>query len=426
MAFALGNGHSLMVKQPGGSLWVAGSNAFGQLGLGAIGGKKSSFEQVIKDGVEAVAAGDSYSMVLMQDGTVLSAGKNDVGQLGLGSSFGSKVVSFTQVRGIKGAAKLVAAGGSHSMVVTNDGKLWATGNNKYGQNGFGGYGRSRRDDFTEVTRVTDDVIAIALGNSHSILLLKEGGTVWASGNNDKGQLGLGSTEGHYNSFKQVTSLAQLVVTAVAAGGSHSLALAQDGTLWVTGDASSGQLGTGSTSQRKSFTKVESVEKFKAVSAGSAYSLALSTKGGLLVAGSNVKGQLGDGSMETSKNFKLVGGVGALEAVYAGGRHSAIVKQDGKAYVAGENVDGQLGLGLSGLSSSKTFAMIPGDQYTAYYVTMLLLLNHSLSDPDICLHNESGFEGCFSPPAAPTCVCDPCFTNSTRLYCSHASHLRGQH
>ena len=147
---------------------------------------------------------------------------------------------------------------------------------------------------------------------------------------------------------------------------------------------------------------------------------------MLVAGSNGKGQLGDGSMENSKSFKLVGSVGALEAVYAGGRHSAIVKQDGKAYVAGENVDGQLGLGLSGLSSSKTFVMIPGDQRTAYYVTLLLLLNHSRSDPGIRLHNESGFGGCFSPPAAPTCAFDPCFTNSTGLYCSHASHLRGQH
>ena len=196
---------------------------------------------------------------------------------------------------------------------------------------------------------------------------------------------------------------------------------------MAGENTDGQLGDGS--QRSSSAFLQAISSgVKAVAAGASHSVVVKQDGSVWTTGQNTYGQLGDASMETSKTFKLVGGVGAVEAVYAGGRHSAIVKQDGKAYVAGDNVDGQLGLGLPGLSSSSKFlAVIPGDHHTASYVILLLLLNHSRSGPDIRLHNESGCEGAF--PHKPRQHAYAIFASPTPpagLYCSRASHSRGQH
>ena len=95
--------------------------------------------QVISSGVEAVAAGYDHSMVLKQDGSVWTTGSNHFGQLGdAPETFSSE---FVQV--IAGGVQAVAAGNWHSMVVKSDGSLWAMGANRYGQLGDGST-RSKR------------------------------------------------------------------------------------------------------------------------------------------------------------------------------------------------------------------------------------------------------------------------------------------
>ena len=81
------------------------------------------------------------------------------------------------------------------------------------------------------------IVAIAMSSSHS-LALREDGTVWAWGLGESGQLGNGT-----NTIKQLTPVQVLGtggagyltgVVAIAAGGYHSLALKNDGTVWAWG------------------------------------------------------------------------------------------------------------------------------------------------------------------------------------------------
>ena len=81
---AAGNGYSMLLKQDG-SMWVAGKNRRGQLGVGSI-VREKKFVRVSFSGGQSISVGfGAHSMVLKQDNSVWATGRNDVGQLGDGS-----------------------------------------------------------------------------------------------------------------------------------------------------------------------------------------------------------------------------------------------------------------------------------------------------------------------------------------------------
>jgi sugar lactone lactonase YvrE len=88
--------------------------------------------------------------------------------------------------------------------------------------------------------VATNVMAVAAGEYHS-LFVKSGGTSWAMGYNNYGQLGNGTTA---NTNKPVNITSNVV--AVAGGRSHSLFVKSDGTSWAMGYNNYGQLGNGTT------------------------------------------------------------------------------------------------------------------------------------------------------------------------------------
>ena len=99
------------------------------------------------------------------------------------------------------------------------------------------------------------------------------GTLWATGYNGNGQLGLGDTT-HRLSWVQSLS----GVAAVAGGGYHSFALKPDGTLWATGHNYYGQLGLGDRPHRSSWALA--LSGVAAVASGGYHSFALKSDGGL--------------------------------------------------------------------------------------------------------------------------------------------------
>ena len=83
----------------------------------------------------------------------------------------------------------VVAGSSHSLHLTSDGRVYACGNNMYGQLGVGD--NNNLSTFTLVpTTTTAPIISIVAGTFHSFLLTSDG-RVYACGYNGSGQLGLG-------------------------------------------------------------------------------------------------------------------------------------------------------------------------------------------------------------------------------------------
>jgi len=138
--------------------------------------------------------------------------------------------------------------------------------------------------------------AVAAGKTHS-LVLTESGEVYAWGDNDDGQLGLGDREERLTPTK-VEGLPK--VKAIAAGGAHSLALTESGEVYAWGWNREGQLGLGEMGDwkvRLTPTKVEGLPKVKAIAAGGGYSLALTESGEVYAWGNNAIGQLGLGDRE---------------------------------------------------------------------------------------------------------------------------------
>ncbi len=117
------------------------------------------------------------------------------------------------------------------------------------------------------------------------------GTVNTWGYNNLGQLGDGSTTNKL--LPQAINLNG--VTAIAAGGAHSLALKSDGTVWSWGNNGSGQLGDGTGTNRLTPVQVPGFSGARAIAAGWYHSLALKQDGTVWAWGSNTFGQLGDGT-----------------------------------------------------------------------------------------------------------------------------------
>ena len=326
-----------MLKQDG-TVWAAGGNSFGQLGIDPASDiTVLNFVEVVAGGAEAVATGSRHSMVLkkgLADGSVWCTGRNTNGQLGDGSNVDRH--SFVQV--ILSYAKAIAAGTRHSLVMMRDGSVRATGYNLYGQLGDGSMNQKSR--FIQV--ISRGAKAIAAGSDHS-MVLKQDGSVWTTGLNWSGQLGDGSSSPKRN-FVQVVSSQGM---AISAGGYHSLVLKQDGTVWATGENKYGQLGDGTKAVRYFMHPV--AQNAKGIAAGYDNSMVLKQDGSVWTTGRNSFGQLGDGTTTSRISFVEVIPSSdvitrTVKTVAAGDGHSMVLRYDGSLWATGVNGCGQIGDG----------------------------------------------------------------------------------
>lgn len=186
--------------------------------------------------------------------------------------------------------------------------------------------------------------AVAGGGTHS-LVLKTDGTVWSFGANASGQLGDGTATGRSTPV-QVAGLTG--VTAIAAGSAHSVALKSDGTVVAWGMNSYGQLGDGTTTQRNQPTPVPGLTGVTAIAAGGNHTLALKSDGSVVAWGYNLAGQIGDGTAGSGNNrtspVAVSGLTSGVIAIAGGANHSLAAKSDGTVYGWGTNGSGQLGDG----------------------------------------------------------------------------------
>jgi alpha-tubulin suppressor-like RCC1 family protein len=177
-----------------------------------------------------------------------------------------------------------------------------------------------------------------------VLALLQTGQVFASGVNNVGQLGDGTT---INRSKPVRVQGLSHVKAISAGGFSSLALLDDGTVMAWGDDQVGQLGDGSF-QTDSVVPVKVNQSgVTAISAGLAHELALLTDGTAMAWGFNRAGQLGDGNVGTNRALPVaVNGLTGVAAVSAGGSHSLALLSTGAVMAWGDDEVGELGNGVN--------------------------------------------------------------------------------
>jgi len=191
--------------------------------------------------------------------------------------------------------------------------------------------------------------AVAAGGSHTVSL-KSDGTVWTWGGNNFGQLGDGTT----NSGTVPVRVSGLTsVVAVAAGTQHTVILKSDGTVWTWGYNFYGQLGDGTTTNRTIPTPVNGLSGVVAVAAGGNFTVALKSDGTMWAWGRNAEGQLGDGTTTLRTTAVQVSGLSGVLKMTAGAFHVLALKNDGTVYAWGSNFLGQLG---DGTSTNRTMAV----------------------------------------------------------------------
>ena len=176
----------------------------------------------------------------------LAWGRNDAAQLGSGDAAPRRAPLLQTPLSGAGASALrfaaISASSGHALGLTADGRVWAWGQ---GADAALGQGPGAPASPTSAPLpVTGGglgalvVTAVAAGGAHS-LALTSGGAVYSWGDNSRGQLGRGDAPATPG---RVPFPAGVAITALAAGRAHSLALAADGAVWAWGDNGAAQLG----------------------------------------------------------------------------------------------------------------------------------------------------------------------------------------
>ena len=231
-----------------GTLWMMGYNEFGQFGFGSNGDQISSPTQVPGTTWKHITTGrDSGFVSIKTDGTMWSWGRNGNGTLGLGNQ--TSISSPAQVPGTTWLGITMQA--QTTQAIKTDGTLWVWGGNGYGTLGL----NNTTSHYSPVqlgTNTTWRNCGVTVGDGQ--LAFKTDGTLWSWGRNESGDLGL-NNRSEYSSPMQVgTDTTWVNATASYAQGAV-LATKTDGTLWAWGNNSKGNLGQNNNIQRSSPTQV---------------------------------------------------------------------------------------------------------------------------------------------------------------------------
>lgn len=186
------------------------------------------------------------------------------------------------------------------------------------------------------------------GNHFSVFLDTETNTLYTSGENVVGQLGIGTTGFDVKTPVEVSMPEGFdsKIVSVSAGLLHTTFLTEDGDVYAFGYNNNGPLGTGDEEARTSATLVEALDDVNIVTIenGNGVSYAISDTGALYSWGTNSNGQLGLGDQVERHEPTAVEALAneTVVLVSSGTSHTLALTADGQVYAFGSNTDGQLG------------------------------------------------------------------------------------
>jgi alpha-tubulin suppressor-like RCC1 family protein len=194
-ALAGASGHA--VYDSGGTLYSCGSNWNGVLGAGGGGSSTTPVRVAGLNGQDVVAlvSGFGNAGALLADGQYYDWGYDAAGQLGDGTTGTSSAVPVQVTLPDASPVTQVAEGGSNALngqtlVMLADGSLYAWGSDTYSQLGDGGTAAEASPvPFFPPAGVTYSALATGGATSYGIAA---GGTVYAWGLGNRGQLGNGT------------------------------------------------------------------------------------------------------------------------------------------------------------------------------------------------------------------------------------------
>ncbi|KAK2977893.1 hypothetical protein RJ640_022684, partial [Escallonia rubra] len=241
--------------------------------------------------------------------------------------------------------------------------LW--GNGDYGRLGLGSLESHWRPVYCSAL-ANESIRDISCGGAHT-LFLTESGTVYATGLNDFGQLGISNDTKYTTEPLEVSGLPKDIIK-ISSGYYHSSAITVDGVLYMWGKNLSGQLGLGKRAAKivSVPSKVECLSgvTIRMATLGCEHSVAVTDKGEALSWGEGGSGRLGHGtessilgflrntSEYTPRLIKKLEGV-KVKVVAAGMLHSACTDENGSVFVFGEKAMKTKGFGDASVGATPT-------------------------------------------------------------------------
>ncbi|CAM8973960.1 unnamed protein product [Rhodiola kirilowii] len=327
-----------------------GSGEDGQLGTGNNEDKDRVcvVKALESEKVRSVVGGSRNSLAICDDGKLFTWGWNQRGTLGHPPETKTENVP-SQVKTLANVQIVQAAiGGWHCLAVDEQGRAYAWGGNEYGQCGEDpgrkdDTGKPLKRDIVIPQRCAPKLVVrqVAAGGTHSVVLTREG-HVWTWGQPwPPGDIKQIATPVRVQGLENVK--------LIAAGAFHNLALLDGGVVWAWGSNEYGQLGTGDTQPTSQPILVHGLSGLTVVdiAAGGWHSTALTSDGEVYGWGRGEHGRLGFGDDKSSKmvpqKVQLLSGEDIVQ-ISCGGTHSVALTRDGRMFSFGRGDHGRLGYG----------------------------------------------------------------------------------
>ena len=350
-AVSCGYNHTALLTKDG-YIYATGDNYRGQLGITII---EPYFVDKftlcygidnIQGYIKSISCGFNHTAILTKSGYIYCTGDNNVGQLGIPIIIRNvdKFTLCTNFDNKQGKIKAISCGNQHTALLTKSGYIYTTGSNNVGQLGIPlsqtfpllpNVDHEKDpyylDKFTkcnggkDIDKIQGHIKAISCGGYHTALLTKYG-YIYATGQNDAGQLGIPKNQTNpppkkpplyyldeFTICKGIDNI-QGYIKSISCGGYHTALLTIYGYIYATGQNDAGQLGIETYSNVDIFTKC---------------------KGG--------------------KDIKKI--QGHIKSISCGFNHTLILTKDGQIYATGYNYSGQLGIPITTFPKVNTFTEI---------------------------------------------------------------------
>jgi alpha-tubulin suppressor-like RCC1 family protein len=235
---AAGGSHTVAIDKNG-RAWGWGLNSGGQLGNNAILSQRTpvSVLGAVKTFCQ-IEAGGSHTVAIDKNGRAWGWGLNGSGQLG-DNSAASRLTPVSVLGAVKTFCK-IAAGGSYTVAIDKNGRAWGWGFNSTGQ--LGDNSITSRLTPVSVLGAVKTFCKIAAGGSYTVAIDKNG-KVWAWGLNNVGQVGDNSVASRRTPVSVLG--ATKTFCQIAAGFCHTIAIDKNGQAWAWGLNNAGQVGDNS-------------------------------------------------------------------------------------------------------------------------------------------------------------------------------------
>ena len=348
----------VLEKKRSGQVYACGNGKYGKLGDGDTSyhsvGVPLRIQELDNIRITQVSAGYCHTVMVSDQGHVYACGDGRFGQLGDENAYDHSVGVPLRMQGLDNIRiTQVSAGYRHTVMLSDQGHVYACGDGEYGRLGDGNaFDHSvsvpLRMQGLDNIRITQ----VSAGEFHTVMVSDQG-HVYACGNGRFGRLGDGNTSYHNVGLPlRMQELDNIRITQVSAGYCHTVMVSDQGHVYACGDGRFGQLGDENAYDHSVGVplRMQGLDNIRItqVSAGYRHTVMLSDQGHVYACGDGEYGRLGDGNafdhsvsvplrMQGLDNIRIT-------QVSADYHHTVMLSDQGHVYACGNGEYGKLGDG----------------------------------------------------------------------------------